>query len=138
MSPRSFQSQASVHHAESRMTNNMDALYDHDAGKDKLSACYITDPCCSDEQFHWSHSQADPVSLGGNLQGGTGIKIFKRQPRNHPGPENLPTQGTAVRRIRLKMDSAPMPVCGGKSGGANGLMNEEQEESVVTEVRLIN
>ncbi|KAL3499124.1 hypothetical protein ACH5RR_041856 [Cinchona calisaya] len=91
-SPRSSQSHASVHHADSRM---------------------------------------NPVSLGGNLQGESGIKIHRRQPQNRPGPENLPVQGSAIRRIRLH-NSPRIPVCGGKSGDANSLSNEEQEQSVIT------
>ena len=89
------------------------------------------------EQSHQSRNHADPVSLGGDHQEGTGIKIHRRQASNRPGCENLAKQGTAARRFRLQVDSAPIPIHDGKYSRAKSFSNEEQDErSVTTEVRF--
>lgn len=58
--PRSFQSQAPSRDADSRMSNDVGAFCDH---------------------------YADPVSLGGDHQEGSGVKIHKRQASNRPGSD---------------------------------------------------
>ncbi|XP_071919221.1 protein NTM1-like 9 [Coffea arabica] len=103
--PRSFQSQAPIRDADSRLSNDVGASHDH---------------------------YADPVSLGGDHQEGTGIKIHRRQASNRPGCENLAKQGTAARRFRLQVDSAPIANHDGKYSRAKGFSNEEQDERSVT------
>lgn len=120
------------------MINYVGALNDHYAGKMSLPV-ELWMLSIDDEQSHQSHNRADPVSLGGNRQDETGIKIQRRQPRVQQGSESTATQGNAARRIRLWTDSAPMSICDGKSSEVNSFSNEEQDaESVITEVRLIN
>uniref|UniRef100_A0A2P2KC48 Uncharacterized protein LOC105645554 isoform X1 n=1 Tax=Rhizophora mucronata TaxID=61149 RepID=A0A2P2KC48_RHIMU len=64
--------------------------------------------------------------------GGTGIKIRTRQPHIRPNSDNVVSQGTAPRRIRLQMN------CLSRLSENFPSENEEEVNSAVTEVNDIN
>ncbi|KAK9274596.1 hypothetical protein L1049_021845 [Liquidambar formosana] len=81
-----------------------------------------------EELLDGSSSQKNSVNNGGDLGGGTGIKIRTRQTQDRPSDDNFEPQGTARRRIRLQMKVSP-----GKLRDTSSSEEEHEAQSTITE-----
>lgn len=75
----------------------------------------------------------------GHLAAGTGIKIRTRQPQPQSSSNSPIPQGSAPRRIRLQMDTAPRSFANDNVKDVKQSKEEDEDElqSTVTEVRII-
>lgn len=89
--------------------------------------------CC----FELSTVSKNPVNCGSEFVSSTGIKIRTRQPQQPPASYNFVSQGTAPRRVRMKMKLAnALPVSNGKEKGVSHIREEDEVQSAFTEVRI--
>lgn len=133
-SPRSYRAQASICNPELRPGNNMGAIFCNSIGKDSSS-----DYMGSFDKLEQSTSQMNPnVTRGSNLVAGPKIKIRDRQqPQKQSSSGNVVTQGTATRRVHFQTNLVSGSCCYAKVGDSNGYSEEQEAQSVVTEVSFI-
>ncbi|PON37741.1 NAC domain containing protein [Parasponia andersonii] len=75
----------------------------------------------------------NPVNPNGDLAAGTGIKIRTRQPQLQPSSDNLISQGSASRRIRLQINTSSQSIADDNFKGVNQNKEEEELQSAITE-----
>lgn len=127
-STRSLHAQASNHDPDSGLSNSS-ATCDQYARKYDSSPYFATHSLGSTDQA-FDHSK--PADHDSDVEVETGIRIRKRQARNQASPENLSTQGTASRRLRLLMDNPQ------ECSDEFIITNYKEVESIISEVRVTN
>lgn len=102
ISPSSLQADASLFDPKPRWGNRGSTLGRDYVGLDAPSANHAMGSGLVNK-MEGSTNQKNVINNGGDIVGGTGIKIRTRQPPNRPSTEPSVSQGIAARRIRLQM-----------------------------------
>lgn len=79
----------------------------------------------------------NPVNPPCDLISGTGVKIRSRQAQIRPNLDNFINQGTASRRLRLKVEPSPSSVAYDNKRDMNRREEEDEVQSYVSEVSVL-